>query len=137
MHLLCVELLHHHKVMKIIVIYYHTYELLATLKIMLSVLKIKNYSIQLFIMHVSSYFSFFELITIVCNEMSLISLALLTKHVFNFVIWCIDLYTKICISIVVFQNESIDKDCFQSFKSFFCFQCHCEEQTHLSETELN
>jgi len=72
--------------MKIIVICYHTYESLAILKIVLSVLKIKNYSIQLFIMHVSLYFSFFELITIVCNEMSLISLALLTKHIFNFMI---------------------------------------------------
>ena len=65
---------------------YHTYESFATLKIVLSVLKIENYSIQLFVVHVSSYFSFFELITIVCNEMSLISLALLTKHVFDFAI---------------------------------------------------
>jgi len=81
-----IKLLHHHKVMKIIVIYYHTYESLATLKIVLSVLKIENYSIQLFVMHVSLYFSFFEHITIICNEMSLISLTLLTKHIFNFVI---------------------------------------------------
>ncbi len=130
MHLLCVELLHHHKVMKIIVICYHTYESFATLKIVSSVFKIKNYNIQLFIMHVSSYFSFFELITIVYNKISLISLALLTKHIFNFVIWCIDLYAKICISTVVFQNESIDKDCFQSFKSFSYFQHHCKEQMH-------
>jgi len=86
MHLLYIELLHHHKVTKIIVICYHTYELLVTLKIVLSVLKIENYSVQLFVMRVLLYFSFFELITIVCNEMSLISLALLTKHVFNFVI---------------------------------------------------
>jgi len=86
MHLLYIELLHHHKVMKIIVICYHTYESLATLKIVLSILKIKNYNVQLFVMHVSSYFSFFELITIICNEMSLISLTLLTKHVFNFAI---------------------------------------------------
>ena len=86
MHLLYVELLHHHKVMKIIVIYYHTYESLAILKIVSSVFKIKNYSIQLFIMHVSLYFSFFELITIVCNEMSSISLTFLTKHIFNFAI---------------------------------------------------
>ena len=85
--------------MKNIVICYHTYELLAILKIVSSVLKIKNYSIQLFIMHVSSYFSFFELITIICNEMSIISLTLLIKHVFNFVIWCIDLHAKICILI--------------------------------------
>jgi len=83
-------------------IYYHTYELLATLKIVSSVLKIENYSIQLFIMHVSSYFSFFEFITIVCNEMSLISLVLLTKHVFNFMIECINLHAKICISIIIF-----------------------------------
>ncbi len=130
MHLLCVELLHHHKVTKIIVIYYHTYESLATLKIMLSVFKIENYSIQLFIMHVSLYFSFFELITIVHNEMSLISLTLLTKHVFDFAIWCIDLHAKICISIIVFQNESIDKDCFQSFKSFSYFWCYCKEWMH-------
>ncbi len=86
MHLSCVELLHHHKVTKIIVICYHTYESLVTLKIILSVLKIKNYSIQLFIMHVSLYFSFFKLITIVCNEISLINLALLTKHIFDFMI---------------------------------------------------
>ena len=65
---------------------YHTYESLATLKIVSSVLKIENYSIQLFVVHVSSYFSFFELITIVHNKMSLISLALLTKHVFDFAI---------------------------------------------------
>ena len=130
MHLSCIELLCHHKVMKIIVICYHTYESLVTLKIMSSVLKIKNYSIQLFVMHVSSYFSFFELITIVYNEISLISLVLLTKHVFDFVIWCINLYVKICISIVVFQNESINKDCFQSFKSFFCFRRHCKERMH-------
>ncbi len=83
-------------------IYYHTYESLATLKIVSSVLKIENYSIQLFIMHVSSYFSFFEFITIVCNEMSLISLVLLTKHVFNFMIECINLHAKICISIIIF-----------------------------------
>jgi len=132
LHLSCIEFLHHHKVTKIIVICYHTYESLATLKIMLSVFKIKNYSIQLFIMHISSYFNFFELITIVCNWISLISLAFLTKHVFNFVIWHIDLHVKICISIVVFQNESIDKDCFQSFKSFSCFQHHCKEWMHHS-----
>ena len=127
MHLSYVELLHHHKVTKIIVICYHIYESLAILKIMLSVLKIKNYSIQLFIIHVLLYFSFFELITIVCNEMLLISLALLTKYLFNFVIECIDLHAKICISIIMFQNENIDKDCFQSFKSFSYFQHHCKE----------
>ena len=132
MHLLYVELLCHHKVTKIIVICYHTYESLAILKIVSSILKIKIYSIQLFVMHVSLYFNFFELITIVCNEMSLISLILLTKHIFSFVIWCINLHVKICISIVVFQNESINKDCFQSFKSFSCFQCHCKEQMHHS-----
>ena len=60
--------------MKIIIIYYHTYESLVTLKIVLLILKIKNYNIQLFIMHVSSYFNFFELITIIYNEMSLINL---------------------------------------------------------------
>ena len=132
MHLLCIELLHHHKVMKIIVICYHTYESLAILKIILSILKIKNYNIQFFIIYILLYFSFFELITIVCNDMSLISLALLTKHIFNFAIWCIDLHAKICISIIVFQNESIDKNCFQSFKSFSCFQCHCKEWMHCS-----
>ena len=68
-----IKLLHYYKVTKIIIIYYHTYESLVTLKIVLSVLKIKNYSIQLFIMHVSLYFSFFELVTVVYNEMSLIS----------------------------------------------------------------
>jgi len=130
MHLLCIELLHHHKVTKIIMIYYHTYELLAILKIVSSVFKIKNYSILLFIMHVSSYFSFFELIIIVYNEMLLISLALLTKHIFDFMIECISLHAKICISIIVFQNESIDKNCFQSFKSFSCFQHHCKKQIH-------
>jgi len=82
----CVELLHYHKVTKIIVIYYHTYESLATLKIVSSVFKIKNYNVQFFIMHVSLYFSFFELITIVYNEISLISLTLLIKHIFNFMI---------------------------------------------------
>ena len=127
MHLLYVELLHHHKVKKIIVICYYTYESLVILKIVSSVLKIKNYSIQLFIMHVSSYFSFLELVTIVYNEILLIDLAFLTKHVFNFVIKCIDLHVKICISIVVFQNKSIDKDCFQSFKSLSYFHCHCKE----------
>ncbi len=132
MHLLCIELLHHHKVTKIIMIYYHTYELLATLKIVSSVFKIKNYSILLFVMHVSSYFNFFELIIIVYNEMSLISLTLLTKYIFDFAIECINLHAKICISIVVFQNENIDKDCFQSFKSFSYFQHHCKKQTHHS-----
>ncbi len=130
MHLSCIELLHHHKVTKIIVICYHIYESLAILKIVSSVFKIKNYSIQLFVMHVSSYFSFFELITIVYNEMSLISVTLLTKHIFNFVIWCIDLHAKICISIIVFQNESINKNCFQSFKNFSCFWHHCKEWIH-------
>jgi len=72
--------------MKIIMIYYYIYESLATLKIVLSVLKIKNYSVQLFVMHVSLYFSFFELIIIIYNEMSLISFVFLIKHVFNFVI---------------------------------------------------
>ncbi len=89
MHLSYVELFHHHKVTKIIMICYHTYESLATLKIVLSVFKIENYSIQLFVMHISLYFSFFELVIIVCNEMSLISLVtlvFLTKHVFDFVI---------------------------------------------------
>ncbi len=113
--------------MKIIVICYYTYESLATLKIVSSVLKIKNYSVQLLIIYISSYFSSFELVTIVCNEMSLINLALLTKHVFNFVIECINLHAMICISIVVFQNESIDKDYFQSFKSFSCFYYHCKK----------
>jgi len=86
MHLSCIELLYHHKVTKIIVIYYHTYESLTTLKIISLVLKIKNYNIQFFVMHVSSYFNFFELIIIIYNEMSLISLAFLNKHIFNFVI---------------------------------------------------
>ena len=127
MHLSCVELLHHHKVMKIIVIYYHIYESLTTLKIVSLVFKIKNYNVQLFVMHVSLYFNFFELIIIIYNKMSLFSFILLIKHVFNFMIECINLHAKICISIVVFQNESIDKNYFQSFKSFFCFRCHYEE----------
>ncbi len=130
MHLLCIELLHHHKVMKIIVICYHIYESLATLKIVLLVLKIKNYSIQLLIVHYSSYFSFFELVTIVCNEISLIDHVLLTKHIFDFAIKCIDLHAKICISIIMFQNESTDKDCFQLFKSLYCFHCYCKEWIH-------
>ena len=127
MHLLCIKLLHHHKVIKIIIICYHTYESLAILKIVSSVLKIKNYSIQFLVICISLYFSFLELVTIIYNKMSLINLALLTKHVFNFVIECIDFHAKICILIVVFQNKSTDKDCFQSFKSLSCFHCHYEE----------
>ncbi len=65
---------------------YHTYESLATLKVVPPVLKIEDYSIQLFVVRVSSYFSSFELITIVRNEMSLTSLALLAKHIFGLVI---------------------------------------------------
>ena len=62
---------------------YHTYGSLATLKVVPPVLKTEDYSVQLFVVRVPSYFSSFELITIVRNEMSLTSLALLAKHAFG------------------------------------------------------
>ena len=53
------------------------------LQIMLTVFKFQNYRIQFFVMRVSSLFYFFEFVAHKRNEMSLIIVAFLIKHVFD------------------------------------------------------
>ena len=61
----------------------HANKMLAILQIISSVFKFQNYRIQFFVMRVSLFFRFFELIIYKRNEMLLIIVVSLIKHVFD------------------------------------------------------
>ena len=71
------------------------------LQIMLSILKFQNYRIQFFIIHISSFFCFLEFIIHERNEISLIIIVFLIKHVFDVAIKRIDFYLQRNILIVM------------------------------------
>ena len=78
--------------MKVVVIYNHANEMFVILQIMSLIFKFQNYRIQLFIMRILSLFYFFELIIYKRNEILLIIVVFLIKHVFDVAIKRIDLY---------------------------------------------
>ena len=78
--------------MKIIVICNHANEVLVILQIMSSIFKFQNYRIQFFVMRISSFFCFFEFIIHERNEISLIIIVFLIKHVFDVAIKRIDFH---------------------------------------------
>ena len=83
--------------------------MLIILLIMSSIFKFQNYRIQFFVMRVSSFFCFFEFIIYECNEMSLIIVTSLIKHVFDVAIKRIDFHLQRNTSIVMLQYENINE----------------------------
>ena len=71
------------------------------LQIMLSIFKFQDYRIQFFVMRVSSFFYFLKFIIHERNEMLLIIIVFLIKHVFDAAIKRIDFYLQRNISIVI------------------------------------
>ena len=70
----------------------HANEVFITLQIMSSILKFQNYRIQFFVMRISSLFYFLEFIIHKRNEISLIIIVFLIKHVFGVAIKRIDFH---------------------------------------------
>ena len=87
--------------MKIVVICNHANEMFTILQIMSSILKLQNYRIQFFVMRISSLFCFFEFVIHERNEMLLIIVVFLIKHVFDVAIKRIDLHLQRNTSIVM------------------------------------
>ena len=65
------------------------------------ILKFQNYRIQFFVMRISSFFYFFEFVIHKRNEMSLIIIIFLIKHVFDAAIKRIDFHLQRNTSIVI------------------------------------
>ena len=68
---------------------------------MSSIFKFQNNRIQFFVMRVSSFFCFFKFIIHERNEMLLIIIVSLIKHVFDVAIKRIDLHLQRNISIIM------------------------------------
>ena len=82
-------------------IYNYTNKMLVILQIMSLIFKFQNDRIQFFVMRVSSFFCFFKFIIHERNEMSLIIVVSLIKHVFDIAIKRIDFHLQRNISIVM------------------------------------
>ena len=94
MNLFRIEFLCRHEITKIVMICNHADEVFITLQIMSSIFKFQNYRIQFFVMRISSFFCFLEFVIHERNEMLLIIVVFLIKHVFDAAIKRIDFHLQ-------------------------------------------
>ena len=99
----------------------HTNDMLAILQVMSSVLETKHYDIQFLVISVSALLKFFEFITKVRNEMSLIIAILLIEHFISFTVRKVDLHASFKLSVEMHKNKRIRKSTFELIKCFLCF----------------
>ena len=82
-------------------IYNYMNKMFIILQIMSSIFKFQNYRIQFFVIYVSLFFCFFKFVIHERNEMLLIIIIFLIKHVFDVVMKRINFHLQRNISIVM------------------------------------
>ena len=101
MNLLRIKFFRRHEITKIIMICNYANKMLIILQIMSSIFKLQNYRIQFFVMRISSIFYFLEFVIHERNEMLLIIVISLIKHVFDVAIKHINLHLQRNTSIII------------------------------------